>query len=513
MSEFGKLLKKYRCRCRHVVDGSSLTQAVFAELIDKNDPPRYNASTISRWERGRRQIDWRNRAVLLQIIDVLYTHGGIQSLEEANSFLRTGQYSALIEAEVRLTSIESQGSKQLQTNKKTHPLTKNHDYIYDFSRYIAEKTTNFTGRQWVFDLINRFLEENQRGYFFLIGEPGIGKTSIAAQLTQENQCIHHFNIRAEGIHNAAVFLQNVCAQLIVAYNLDYATLPIRTTDDAGILNELLKEVSEKLDHTQNERCIMVIDALDEVVQTGNVGGINRLYLPHTLPKGIYIVVTMRNELEIIPRVDCEHAKHYVEADSIGNLRDITHYIEVQSKRDGIQQYVAKQQLEENDFIELMTNKSEGNFMYLYYVLPEIEKGAYHHYSLDIIPRGLQGYYDDHWRRMKGVDTAAWFDHKLPVIMALTQVKKPVSIDLIIDFSQISNQRLIRAVLNEWHQFFYHERVAYEGEQQSRYRIYHASFHDFLAQKEEVKDERVSRKDANLKIVDSLWGDLFGGKDT
>jgi replication-associated recombination protein RarA len=48
-----------------------------------------------------------------------------------------------------------------------------------FTSDIAKLTENFTGRQWVFDAINRWLKESEERFFILTGEPGVGKSAIA----------------------------------------------------------------------------------------------------------------------------------------------------------------------------------------------------------------------------------------------------------------------------------------------------------------------------------------------
>lgn len=111
---------------------------------------------------------------------------------------------------------------------------------------------------------------------------------------------------------------------------------------------------------------------------------------------------------------------------------------------------------------MMTEKSEGNFMYLRHVLPEIGMGAYKDRKLNDIPTGLENYYEDHWRRMRTQDEIAWFEYKLPVIAALTAVRKPVSIDLIEDFSGVPCKR-VRYILQDWAQFLHTEQVEYEGD--------------------------------------------------
>jgi hypothetical protein len=51
-----------------------------------------------------------------------------------------------------------------------------------FDSDIAKLTENFTGRQWVFDDIDRWLKESDERFFILTGELGVGKSAIAPHL-------------------------------------------------------------------------------------------------------------------------------------------------------------------------------------------------------------------------------------------------------------------------------------------------------------------------------------------
>lgn len=381
------------------------------------------------------------------------------------------------------------------------------DHIRDFSRLVEEKTRDFVGRRFVFDAAAQFMAENPRGYFLVRGEPGIGKTAIAAQIVRSEGYVHHFNIRAEGINTPAHFLSNICSQLIAVYDLPYSMLPPEATRDAGFLNRLLGEVSDRL--PAGEKGVIVIDALDEAEQLGQSAGVNTLYLPLRLPPSIYIIATMRPEA--IPfRIEGEQRTLDIEQDADGNMADIREYVTLKASSSGIQEYVHSQPaLDLPGFIDRLVAKSQGNFMYLYYVLPEIERGAYQAVTLDTLPIGLQNYYQDHWRRMRGQDEEAWFAYKLPIVMAVTVVKEPVSIDLIAEFSGVEQLARIRSVLRDWDQFLSEEQGELDGIPEKRYRIYHMSFHDFIALQEEVVDEQVSRRVAHQKVISSGWRDLFG----
>ncbi len=384
------------------------------------------------------------------------------------------------------------------------------DEIRDFTRYIEEKTRGFVGRQFVFDAVQQFIDTHPRGYFFVRGDPGIGKSALAAQMVKTNGYLHHFNIRSEGINKATDFLKNICAQLIAVYDLDYAILPPETTQDGRFLGELLDQVSKKLN---GKKCVIVVDALDGADQSDVPSGENILCLPTVLQDGIYIVATTRRE-QLPVRIDIsEQGSLYLEQDAAGNVEDITLYVEGQTPQPGIQAYIQRHRINDSVFIQHIVGQSQGNFIYLRMVLPEIETGAYTDLELNSIPAGLNSYYEDHWRRMRQQNELDWFDDKLPVIVALTVVKEPVSIDLITDFSDIEDKRRIRAVLKDFDQFIFKTDVEYEGSTQRRYRWYHDSFFEFIAATEDVADERVDLVQANKKIADNMWGDLGLDEET
>jgi hypothetical protein len=72
------------------------------------------------------------------------------------------------------------GAKELQPSETTS--------VFDFSDLIAVHSKNFIGRQWVFADIDHWLADHTAPQFFIItGEPGIGKTAIAAQVTQRRE--------------------------------------------------------------------------------------------------------------------------------------------------------------------------------------------------------------------------------------------------------------------------------------------------------------------------------------
>jgi len=386
--------------------------------------------------------------------------------------------------------------------------------VADFTTFIEDRTRGFVGREFVFEAFDKFKSEHACGYYFVSGDPGIGKSAISAQLVRTRGYVHHFNIRAQTINTTAAFVQNVCAQLIAVYSLPYSSASTENFDHFNLLDRLLRETAAKL---QGDKVVIIIDGLDEVDAVAP--GVNPLGLPTVLPEGIIMFVTMRKDTKK-PRVDGA-VEFRIDHDSALNTADVRKYLEREVSRLGIRTYIGSQGIGDAQFIDHMVMKSEGNFIYLRYVIPEIEAGAYKDLALQALPTGLRNYYEDHWDRMRNLDRDAWLGYKLPIVMALTRVKKPVSIDLIAKFSGVEEHSRIRTVLQDWGQFLHQEVADDDGRPQKRYRIYHESFFDFIAELDEVRDsaeekaarsEGVSISETNKRIADVLWQDLYGTRE-
>lgn len=146
-----------------------------------------------------------------------------------------------------------------------------------FRSLVDERTKNFVGREFVFDGIRRALasEEITSGYVIIRGEPGIGKTAIAATLVVRGGYVHHFNIAPENIRSPRQFLENVCAQLVMRYGLDHQVLPPQAGEDPGFLIQLLAEAAEQAGQRGELPVVVVVDALDEAEDSGLAPPANR----------------------------------------------------------------------------------------------------------------------------------------------------------------------------------------------------------------------------------------------
>jgi hypothetical protein len=356
-----------------------------------------------------------------------------------------------------------------------------------FRSLVDERARHFMGREFVFESIRQVFagEEFPAGYVMIRGEPGIGKTAIAAMLVLRGSYVHHFNIAPENIRSPRQFLENVCAQLIVRYRLDYPALPPRAGEDSGFLSQLLTEAADRARQHDELPVVVVVDALDEAEDTGFAPSANRLYLPRALPPGVFFVVTTREEADY--RLDVDHlAEVWLRDDDPANQRDVARYIDAFIERhpQAMHERIQAWSLEPAAFVTELTTLSEGNFMYLVYVLPEIAAGRLSREKVGGIgrlPRGLKGYYQRHWRDMKDADPGRFSALQRPVLCFLAICREPVTIPQLTEWTHLEPGD-VRSVITDWREFLNED----SDGKPPHYRIYHRSFAEFLDAEENLQ---------------------------
>ncbi|MGB3266054.1 MAG: ATP-binding protein, partial [Microcoleus sp.] len=364
---------------------------------------------------------------------------------------------------------------------------------YECETIIADRTQDFTGRQFVFAAIAEFLQNNRKGYFVLEADPGVGKSSIMAKLVLllKRRCVAHFNSQSQGIVRAEQFLENACTQLIRGFQLNYPQLPENATRDGNFLSRLLGEVSAKLG---GKKLIVVVDALDEVDSSLQGRGSNVLYLPDALPDNVYFIVSKQPKTLPLPNHQPFDLMHY----SAESLADVKLYIDKRtSNSTSIQSWINRQNLQLSQFVAAVAEKSQNNFMYLRYVLNDIDSGKYSDVNLQDLPRELEGYYEKHWMQMMGREDDPLLEMRVKIIYVLSKAREAVSRGWIAK-SVGETDFKVQQVLKKWESFLRQPQV--DGE--IRYSIYHNSFRDFLAKNETVQSAGVDVEKLNRQGMDN-----------
>ncbi len=248
--------------------------------------------------------------------------------------------------------------------------------------------------------------------------------------------------------------------------------------------------------------VIAIDALDEVDRTDHTGA-NLLYLPARLDKGVYFVMTQRPGTLPLTVSTPPHRFDLMQHQE-QSLQDIQTYIRGEvNKSSQLQAWIDEKGLTLEEFVRQLANKSENNFMYLKYVLPDIKNGKYKDLSIETLPQGLQAYYEDHWRRM-GMAAKPLPRTKINIVYFLAEFREPLSRELLADLVK-KDAFTVQEVLDEWEQFLRKEQV----DSQTCYSIYHSSFCDFLYRKDIVQAAGVTLQSIKAEIADDLWKGAYG----
>ncbi len=137
-------------------------------------------------------------------------------------------------------------------------------------------------------------------------------------------------------------------------------------------------------------------------------------------------------------------------------------------------------IERAKFVEDIAELSEGNFMYLFHVLPDIARGRLTQDTVGAIsalPRGLTRYYQRHWRDMKDTDPNRFSKLQRPVLCFLAISREPVTLQQLMQWTRVEPGELMD-VIRDWREFL--------NEDADRYRIYHRSFAEFLDEQENLR---------------------------
>ena len=368
-------------------------------------------------------------------------------------------------------------------------------YPEEFRSLIEEKIRTFCGRRFVFDTFQQFITANPHGYFTIVGDAGMGKSSIVAKYVWEHKSPCYFNILVERRNRPELFLKSIRRQLIDRYQLP-------NSEDAD-LPTLLAKVAEKL--TTGESLVIAIDALDEVEQQP---GENLLHLPTTLPDRVYFLLTRRpynlgnKRLSVSPGIPVKELDLRDDQYVNFNQNDIKEYIRFaidadSDYKDGLRNWIQTRSITDTSFVEQVANKSENNFMYLRYVLPAIAKGNYNDLSLNQLPDGLQEYYQNHWVRME-MDANPGQLREI-VLYILLEIGTPIPCEMIAGIAEVDECDVKKVLEDKWVEYLKKLNV----DEEICYTLYHASFLDFLKTKREMDSNRRIFREVNQRIAEYL----------
>lgn len=245
--------------------------------------------------------------------------------------------------------------------------------------------------------------------------------------------------------------------------------------------------------------MIVVDALDELEMSGPLGA-NPLFLPTTLPAGVFLLVSRRAHtafLQIDGRTDVLDLMTH----TADNRSDAELFIRTSLDRPGVRERLGSD-VEFESLVTALIDRSQNNFMYLFYVLRDIEQARLGDGGLRDLPFGLRGYYERHWRKMNIGKVEEKL--RLRTIYALAQLQRPVTASLLADCVGIE-QLEIHYFLDDWAQFLeISRRKEPTGDESiTLYSLYHKDFSDFLMDKEIIRAAGIDLGELHRQIGHGL----------
>jgi serine/threonine-protein kinase len=368
------------------------------------------------------------------------------------------------------------------------------DFIRDFD---LDTSYEFVGRSDIFEALDAFVALSPAGYFEIVADAGLGKTALAVEIARRRDAVAFLASASSNAHRPEQFLEHVSAALIVRHGLGYATLPARAGDDATFLSRILRESAQR---TRGGPVWVVVDGLDEADPPSP--GSNPLLLPSTLPLGVYMVVTRRTgRLLTTPGTPVQ--RYAVRRDDPLQIADIKELI--RGSVDGDSRiadvlFSSDPPVSPDDFVTRLAGASEGNFMYVSYVLADLAERGPETPPLDLfdLPPGLEGYYDQFWDWISSSLRQGWAEWEglyQPVVERLAVAREAVTADwLATQIGRSPNEVRVR-VLEPW------ARVLSRG-RRDEWRLVHRTFGEYL-------EKKLDMRDAHRKVAEYYAGRRWG----
>lgn len=390
-----------------------------------------------------------------------------------------------------------------------NPETFSCDIHVDLFRHQIERlSTNFFERKYIFQEIDIFLNKNNCGFITVRGEAGAGKSAILANAVQKYKnseklyCVYFFISTGSGFNDTVNFIEYLYKQLDRIYDLsslkeNYNKLS--NTTEYPRYGYFVKELIETVAIQKEKKLLIIVDALDEIFRNDPTkvrSETNLLYIPKELPQNVFFLISSRNSQQ--QNYKGAILELSLEKDQLHQQQDIRGYIKKQTEREDVKKWIQKNKLATEAFIELLCEKSEYRFIYLFHVFQDISE-----FDKDSLPNGIIGYYHDQYNRLL-IDEDG--KEKREVILAgLSYFRPDISLNRLSIFCRAKPHKLNK-LIKHWFDIRLIDKIEQSGTTYLKFS--HLSFYEFI--EDHVNDIKTIYESPKLhsNLAKKLIKDIF-----
>jgi hypothetical protein len=389
------------------------------------------------------------------------------------------------------------------------------------SRIYALLNKGFIGREWLFEAVEKWRSGTPSSpggegggvglsrLFWITGDPGVGKSAFAAQLTHthgDSVIAAQFVEWDKPDHrNSQNVIRSIAFQLATRlpdYRKFLLTLPeikeLERKNPSELFDYLLANPLKHAIDGGRERYLIVIDALDEAGESGHNPLVELLARDaQRLPDWLGIIVTSRPESAV--KTPLQGLNPFVlDTSNEANKNDIRDYLLYHLTSQ------LKDRINTEQIIGQILEKSEGVFLYAERFCDDVRQN---HISLDHLgqfPQGLGGIFFQYFQR-QFPDHEIYEKTIIPMLGAILAAREPLPVEVL---QKLFNWK--ETELRKWLRILGSLFPVTSESGNEVIKPYHKSLADWLVDQKKAGEYFVSVMEGHRILADLGWSEFKGG---
>ena len=316
---------------------------------------------------------------------------------------------------------------------------------FDFTGKINDLSKKFQDgtRQWLFDKLSNWFDDEESRVMILTAGPGVGKSVLSAKVCElykqrgQLAAYHFCDFRNSDSRNPNRILQSLASQMCdnVDGFRDKLTEGLRREHSRDSQSDAFRVLLNNPLHAVKTRkpMLIVVDAMDESktdIKSEFIELISNEF--PELPQWIKIFITSRPELQI--------GKQLQHLNPVEILPDNRHH-----KLD-LEYFILHclPNLSKGN-VNFLISKCEGSFLYAYYVVDELKEmnwGIEPNLS-DYVPKGISGFYEKQFKRLRtglqSFNPSTWSSILKRFVNVIAASRAPLPMKILVECMGVSSE--------------------------------------------------------------------------